>query len=144
MLYLSAYFEATRADYYDLLRGVTDRGAWGPWLEYFLTGVARQAEDALSRAQRMNRCLAKWRKETSGLSARTPGLILDMIAGNPFITVTKVARHLGVAFTTVQRAVDRLEARSIVTRVGQAKRDRIYCAKELLAILDEPANLTNA
>jgi hypothetical protein len=41
----------------------------------------------------------------------------------------------------VQRAVDRLEALSIVAQVGEAKRDRVYCAKELLAILDEPAQL---
>jgi hypothetical protein len=41
----------------------------------------------------------------------------------------------------VQRAVDRLEALSIVTQAGEAKRDRVYCARELLAILDEPAQL---
>jgi ribosomal protein S25 len=55
--------------------------------------------------------------------------------------MTRAAKKLGVAFTTAQRAVDRLESLAIVTQVGQAKRDRVYCAKKLLAILDEPANL---
>ena len=144
LLYLSAFFEATRSDYYDLLRGVTDHGAWEPWLEYFLNGVARQSEDALNRAHRMNQCLAQWRLATSGVSSRTPVLLLDMLADNPFITVTKASEKLGVAFTTVQRAVDRLESLEIVTQVGQGRRDRVYCAKKLLAILDEPASLVPA
>src|SRR5438874_6974125 len=73
-IYLSAFFEATRRDYYDGLRGVTERGEWEVWLEYVLNGMARQAEDALSRAQRINRYLAQWRRRseehTSELQSR--------------------------------------------------------------------------
>jgi hypothetical protein len=46
-----------------------------------------------------------------------------------------------VAYTTAQRAVERLETASILTRIGDAKRDRVYCAQATLAILEEPANL---
>src|SRR5437870_2723602 len=38
LLYLSAFFEASRRDYYDGLRGVSERGAWNDWVEYFLLG----------------------------------------------------------------------------------------------------------
>src|SRR5207245_5291081 len=48
LLYLSAFFEATRRDYYDGLRAVSERGEWAAWLEYVLNGMARQAEDALN------------------------------------------------------------------------------------------------
>src|SRR6266705_149800 len=63
LLYLSAFFEATRADYYDGLRGISEKGDWPGWLQYFLNGVARQAEDAVSRAERINALLARWRNE---------------------------------------------------------------------------------
>jgi hypothetical protein len=33
LLYLSAFFEATRRDYNEGLRGVSERGAWNDWLE---------------------------------------------------------------------------------------------------------------
>ena len=36
LLYLSAYFEATRPEYYARLLGVTERGEWEEWLAYFL------------------------------------------------------------------------------------------------------------
>ena len=56
-LYLSAFFDATRSEYYGSLQGVTEGGDWGRWLQYFLNGVARQAEDALGRAERTNNLL---------------------------------------------------------------------------------------
>jgi len=61
LLYLSAFFEASRRDYYEGLRAVSERGAWQQWLEYFLLGIARMSEDALSRTTRINDLLAEWR-----------------------------------------------------------------------------------
>lgn len=60
LLYLSAYFEATRADHYAGLRGVSENGDGEGWVQYSLNGVARQSEDALSRAERLNQLLADW------------------------------------------------------------------------------------
>jgi len=141
LLYLSAFFEATRRDYYGRLRGVTERGEWSDWLQYFLNGVARQAEDALGRAERINGHLAQWRVAVSGTSSTVPLTLVDQLAANPFLTVKGAAKRLGVAFTTAQRAVAKLEELSIVTEISHAKRDRVYCAKTILDILEEPARL---
>ena len=142
LLYLSAFFEATRRDYYDCLRGITERGEWVEWLHYFLNGVARQSEDALGRAERINRHLAEWRIAASGTPSRVPLALVDQLAANPFLTVKGAAKRLDVAFTTAQRAVVKLEELGIVREVSKAKRDRVYCAKALLDILEEPARLT--
>ena len=141
LLYLSAFFEATRRDYYDGLRGVSDRGAWQDWLEYFLLGIARMSEDALNRATRINDLMAEWRTKLAGHSTNTPLRVLELLAANPFLTVTGAANHLKLAFTTIQRAIDRLEEHGIVRKVSDAKRDRVFCAQELLEILEEPAHL---
>jgi len=141
LLYLSAFFEATRREYYEGLQDVSERGEWERWLGYFLNGVARQSEDALGRAERINRQLSAWRLEIAGISSKTPALLLERISANPFQTVRKAARELGMAFTTVQRAMEKLESLSIVTEVSGGKRDRVYCAKALMEILEEPAKL---
>ncbi len=143
LFYLSAFFEATRRDYYERLHGITEHGEWVEWLHYFLNGVARQSEDALSRAERINRRLADWRTAVSGTPSKVPLALVDQLAANPFLTVKGAAKRLGVAFTTAQRAVRKLEEFAIVTEVSQAKRDRVYCAKTLLDILEEPARLTS-
>ncbi len=142
LLYLSAFFEATRRDYYDALQGAHANGAWHDWLVYFLNGVARQSEDALSRSQRINRMLAEWRERLAGTTSRNPWQLLDHLAANPYVTTNGAARQLKVAFTTAQRAISRLEDEGIVERVGEARRDRVYCARPLLAILEEPAKLS--
>jgi Fic family protein len=144
LLYLSAFFEASRRDYYDGLRGISERGAWNDWLEYFLLGVARMSEDALSRAMRINRLLDEWQKKMSGEASNNPLRVVELLGANPFITTRGVVDKLAVAFTTAQRAIERLERASILKRVGDAKRDRVYCARALLDILEEPARLKPA
>jgi Fic family protein len=141
LLYLSAFFEATRRQYYSHLLGVTQRGDWQVWLEYFLNGVARQAEDASSRAARVTELLSKWKRAVSGSSSRAATELIDLLAENPFWSVGRIAERLGVAFTTAQRAVDTLVRRRILTKVGTARRDRVFVAKAILDILDEPARI---
>ncbi len=141
LLYLSAFFEATRPEYYARLSGVTEGGEWEPWLAYFLRGVAAQAEDALDRIQRIDALIARWRERIAAAPSRLPERSLDLFVENPFWTVNKLAERLGVAFTTAQRAIDRLEAASIVSRAGEAKRNRVYCAQAILEFLEEPAQL---
>lgn len=141
LLYLSAFFEAARRDYYDGLLGVSERGEWNEWLEYFLLGVALMSADALNRATRINTKLDGWRNKVAGDSTNAPLRVVDMLASNPFITAKGAAEKLAVAFTTAQRAIERLERLKIVKQVGEAKRGRVYCADALLAILEEPAEL---
>jgi Fic family protein len=141
LLYLSAFFEASRRDYYEGLRGVSERGAWNDWLEYFLLGVARMSEDALNRATRVNELLTQWQKRVSGESSSNPLRVIELLGANPFITTNAAADKLNIAFTTAQRAIERLERANIVKRVGNARRDRVYCAAALLNILEEPARL---
>ena len=141
LFYLSAYFEATREEYYARLLGVTERGEWEEWLTYFLTGVVLQADDAGDRIQRIDDLFSRWKQGLARGQSRLPGLALDLFAENPFWTVGSVAGRLEVAFTTAQRAIDRLEIAGIVAQVGEARRNRVYCASAVLDVLEEAPHL---
>jgi Fic family protein len=141
-LYLSAFFDATRADYYRGLRGVSEEGDWSGWLQYFLNGVARQAEDALSRAERANKLLELWRnKLADDAHAKVAFQIVDLLGANPFLTPRGAQRRLDVAYNTVMRAIGQLEKEGIIKEVSAARRDRVYCARKLLQIFEEPPQL---
>jgi Fic family protein len=144
LLYLSAFFEATRRDYYDLLTAVSERGEWEPWVLYFLRGAAHQGKDALERVAKINDLREKWRKRLASRQTTKVMRLLDRITGNPFITVSGAAAELGVAFTTAQRTIDVLLEQKILVQSDRARRDRVYVAKALLDILDEPANVVQA
>ena len=141
LFYLSAYFEATREEYYARLLGVTERGEWEEWLTYFLTGVVLQADDAVDRIQRIDDLFSRWKQGLARGQSRLPELALDLFAENPFWTVGSVAGRLEVAFTTAQRAIDRLEIAGIVAQVGEARRNRVYCASAVLDVLEEAPHL---
>ena len=74
--------------------------------------------------------------------SRLPEQTLGLFAENPFNTVRRVADRLSVAFTTAQRAIDRLEAVGVVRQVGKARRNRVYCARAILEVLEEPPSLS--
>jgi len=67
VLYLSRHLIQHKAEYYRLLRGVTERGEWEPWLIFMLTGVEETAAWTTSRIlavrdlfdQTLARCRAK-------------------------------------------------------------------------------------
>jgi Fic family protein len=141
LLYLSAFFEATRSDYYARLRAVSEQGDWETWILYFVNGVARQSEDAVDRAARILGTVDAWRLRAAGLGSGTPTRVLDLLAGNPFVTAMRVSERLGVARTTASRAIERLVELGILEQVDDRRRDRAYCARTLLDILEEPAKL---
>ena len=136
LLYLSAYFEATREEYYARLLGVTERGEWEECLTYFLRGVVLQSEDAVDRIQRIDDLFSQWKQDLPRGQSPVPERALDLFAENPFWTVGGVADRLSVAFTTAQRAIDRLEAAGVVAQVGAGRRNRVHCAE---AVLTGPA-----
>lgn len=120
---------------------MTERSALEDWLMYFLNGVARQSEDALSRAERINRQLEKWRDNVSDAGSGVALRLLDLLAANPFTTVRKAEAQLGVAYNTAAAALRRLVRLKIVKQIGDARRDRVFCAQALLDIREEPPRL---
>jgi hypothetical protein len=95
----------------------------------------------MNRATRINDLLTEWRRKLAGHSTNTPLRVVDLLAANPFLTITGAASQLKLAFTTAQRAIERLEQNDILQQVSDAKRDRVYCARTLLDILEEPPHL---
>ena len=85
LLYLSAWFEATRSEYYARLLGTTEAGEWKEWLVYFLRGVAVEAEDATRRIREIDALMTKWRKLLGGEKSRMPETLLELFVGEPVL-----------------------------------------------------------
>jgi Fic family protein len=139
LLYLSAFFEASRGDYYDLLTGVTEKDDWNAWIRYFLDGVTEQSNDALRRIEQIDALREAWRRRLASRQTTKVMRLLDRVAANPFVTVKGAAEELKVAFTTAQRTIDVLAQQRILVQEDDAKRGRVYVARKLLDILDAPA-----
>jgi len=96
----------------------------------------------MNRAERINSLLTRWRAKLGGdAGAKVAFRMVDILGANPFVTARGVEQRLGIAYNTAMRAIGQLENKGIVKEVSGAKRDRVFCAKKLLAILEEPAQL---
>ncbi len=142
LLYLSAYFEATRPEYYAHLLAVTQDGAWESWLNYFLGGVAEQAEDAINRIRQIDELFHVWSEQLGSTGSANLEKVLELFVEFPFWNVPMLSSQLGVAYTTARRAVDRLVSAGIVSPVGDARRNRVYCAEAVLEVLDAEVSST--
>lgn len=139
LLYLSAYFQRTRQEYYDQLLRVNQRGTWNEWLTYFARGVASESMDAVNRAQRLKALQAKYiqvvrTRRASVLATR----LIEELFNYPMITVARAAKVLGVTRPSAQRHVDRLMETGILREVTGRKRNRIFVAEAIVKSIYEP------
>lgn len=116
-------------------------GSWHDWLMYFFNSVAVQSEDALSQSERINSLLNSWKSKVSQEASKLPVAIVEHFAVNLYLTINKISQELNIAYSTAQRGVSKLEQENIIQQVSGNKRDKVYCAKEILAILEEPAKI---
>jgi cell filamentation protein, protein adenylyltransferase len=136
LLYLSAFFEQHRDEYYEHLLAVSQRGAWNEWVEFFLRAVNDQAIDAVERANRLLVLCDVYR--TRMTAARQSALLLAMIDHlflSPAVTIAGVARELGVTYASAKQNVEKLVAARILEPLSEA-RNRAYMAREILALIE--------
>ena len=140
LLYLSAFFEANRRDYYAHLRGVTENGNWNAWLVFFLSGVSSQALDAAARVKHINDLREDYRQRfQQGRSAARLLQVVDLLFARPLISVRTVEMELGLPYPTAERYIDELVNQGILVGTGKA-RNRVFKADEILQVIESPLN----
>lgn len=138
LLYLSAYFERHRDEYYDRLYDISATGNWQAWIAFFLGGVAEQAEDALARSRRVRELHARHRDTLqAGRASGNVLHLLDELFVNPYVSAPRASRLLGISHTGAQRVLDRLLQAGIIEYAG-GRWPRLYVARELLDIIEAP------
>jgi Fic family protein len=137
LLYLSAFFERHRPDYYRLLLAVSQEGRWVDWVSFFLDGVAQQSQDAIKRSSRL---LDLWQTYRERLqSERSSPLALrmvDVLFSYPVVTLAGTTRLLGVTPRAAQNNIDKLIAEGILRETTGRQRNRVYASRRIIEILE--------
>jgi len=150
LLYLSAYFERNRREYYRLLLDVSQSGNWIDWVEFFLNGVAEEARDAVARSNQLLALRQEYRKklQTQKAPARTLEL-MEMLFTEPVVTILGAKQRLKVTTPSAQQNVDKLVRAGIVREVTGKRRYRVYVAQKIMQIVEadrapKPEKVLNA
>jgi Fic family protein len=134
VLYLSAYFEARRHEYYDALQRVRTDGDWGGWLRFFLAGVEETAREAVSQAGRIMDLHEELRRRLR----QKPNAValLDELFANPFVTVSRAARLLSVSYPTARQTVAFLQGEGLLEEITGRAWGRLYLARPILEVIE--------
>jgi len=139
LLYLSLYLKQHRTAYYDLLQAVRERGAWEPWLEFFLTGIAETSNQAAEAARRILAMFEEDRRriEALGRPASSALRVHQLLQTKPLVTIPAAAELLSLSSPTVTKSLDHLRALGVVREASGRQRGRTFVYDRYLALLSE-------
>lgn len=149
-IHLATFLKVRQRAYYDALLAVQTQLDWAPWLSLFLEcciascrhtvhllavlQLTRERWQNLLREQRKRKGAAIWR-------------VVDLLLGQPVITVGEIVRRLDISFPAANSAVDDLVRLGILRPVNDRRRHRVFHAHEVMnalytgldTVLDEAA-----
>lgn len=139
LLYLSAYFERNRSEYYKGLLSVSQTGDWSSWITFFLRGIAEQAVDVVDRARRLFALRERYRTELhTARSSTLPMKLVDHLFEYPALTAAQAQRLLDVSSRAARLNIAKLEELDIIQEVTGRARNRIFMAQGVLDLLRDP------
>ncbi len=139
LLYLSAFFEQRRSEYYDHLLATSQHGDPAPWIRFFLEGVRLQARDAEERTVRLVELQEQMRGEL--LAEGRPSSVLrlaELLFVAPVVSASMAAARLGATRPTVYRAIAALQERGDLQEITGRQRHRLYEAPEIFQAVYGP------
>ena len=137
LLYLSAFFDRFRDEYYSRLLAVSKHGDWKGWIEFFLRGVVNQAKDAISDAEKIIELHAEYRRRleaTKKIPESAYRLIEEIFIG-PILSITGLSKKWNIPFNSVKTGVLRLVNIGILREATGRRRNKLYVASELIDLL---------
>lgn len=138
LLYLSPYFEQHRSQYYDMLQVVREKGDIDAWLRFYLTGVELQANDAVTRAERLVDLREDHRARAMESTRSQAVALVDVLFAHPILTARIVEDNLGVKRPTALRMLTQLAQIGLLEEMPPGPRNqRRFVAQEIMKILTD-------
>jgi Fic family protein len=142
LLYLSSFFEKYRNEYYSLLLAVSLKTDWRAWLEFFLRGIVVQAQDAISKAKKILELYGEYQRilSSSKKIPETSPRLIEEVFSNPVISISGMSKKWKVPYNSIKTGVERLVKIGILREETSRRRNKLFIAPRLMAILTEIEN----
>lgn len=142
LLYLSAFLEQHRSEYYDHLLLTSQKGDLMPWIAFFLRGVRQQSRDSEERTVRLVELQHQLRNEL--LDEGRPNSVVrlaEQLFAVPLVTAPRVETAISVTRPTAQAAIDALVERGDLTEITGRSRGRVYEASAIFEAVYGPVSV---
>ncbi len=135
ILFLSKYIIDNKSDYYNLLRGVTEKQDWEPWILYILNGIEQTSKNTVSLIEEIYNSLQNTIKKVNiEKQIRVPKEVIELIYEHPYCKTEFITKRKISARKAAERYLKELERLKILSpeKVGK---EVLYINTELFKIL---------
>lgn len=137
-LYFSSYFNSHRDEYIQRLFEVNSRGNWVEWLDFFLDGVIDQSKEVILRSQKLLNLRDEYRRSYQDRRYEALMPVVFELFKNPVITIKQATDRAGVNYQAARNAIMKLERDEVLEEVTGKSRYKVYHAREIIGIIEEP------
>ena len=143
LIFLSQYFKRYRNryrnEYYERLNAVRRDGDWEGWIKFYLRGIQEMCTQATEAAKAMMNLQEEHREKinTLGKAAPTAIRVLHLLFQQPLISVSYVAKSLGLNTPAVRKVIHHLEKLGILEEVMDKGQDKAYLYTFYRSIIKE-------
>lgn len=136
-LYISYFLKRNRAEYYDRLNLVREKGDFEQWVKFFLQGIYESAVDSIESIDLLTALHDKNSALiiSTGSSSKSLLKLFALLEKTPIVDVKRTAATMGSSFNTAAGAFKKLEQLGILRQTGSQKRNRRFAYEDYLKIL---------
>lgn len=142
-VYLAGYLKNNQQEYYDALAGVQLKDRWAEWVRFFAAGFEVAVEESIRTALALESILRQWHERVAALGLRSQSVLYkfpELMIGTPVLTANRAKDALGISFPSASAALLQLEKMGILVRPARNRRNRAFVAREVIDVLNRPAN----
>lgn len=132
-IYISEFLEEHRDTYYELLRDVSEKGNWIPWIKFFLDGIFEQTKITLERVIKIENLYKSLKERMPGINSIYANAFLDAIFIKPTFTTKSIKKISKISNNqTLYTVIEKFVEFKIITDITPKKdRNKIYIFSDL-------------
>lgn len=136
-IYVSEFFEKYREVYYELLRGVSEKGDWLSWIKFFLEAIQKQTEVTFYRVMEIEKLYKILKDKMPEINSVYANSFLDAIFTKPTFTTKSIKENSGISNNqTLYTIIEKFIEFKIITDITPEKaRNKIYRFSDLWKII---------
>lgn len=136
-IYVSEFLEENRSVYYELLKNVSERGEWLPWIKFFLTAVQEQTKTTLDRVVKIEKLYKELKERMTEINSIYANSFLDAIFVKPTFTTNTIKKIAGISNNqTLYTVIDKfVESKIIADLTPNRARNKVYIFTALRRII---------
>ena len=137
-LYLSGYVEVAKNDYGLALQSAQKQLNYCPIIEFICQAIEASFEEAEVTRKSLSELPMIWRGRAKFRSGSAADRAIELLISSPILSAGELAKLLDIPFESASKALTTLASRKVVKERTGYRRNRIFAAEEVIAILSRP------